>query len=568
MARFGSSLMNSPLVRDATLVIGGGLILATIILLVALLPEKRESLEDVLEAEAAGTAKLFASLTPPTPEFAAMAGALVEPFLAESRIVGITTGDGRGTRWLTLGPFPPDLEPRLEDVPPMGMVGRRGADHTMEFAWELSFNNDPNRHYILAARIDARSIEDELAEFTLEAVGVTLVTAVLLVAGMVGFLNIRIIGPIRRLSDRMSQASDDPTHPERYRWHSDRAGEVGDMARSFNAMVERIGDAMSAQMTAEAEANQARQKAETALAELTRAQESLVEAEKMAALGGLVAGVAHEINTPVGNALGAISHLHRETRQASTLFQTGKLRRQDADHFIGTALEAGDIALTNIQRAATLVASFKQVAADQTAGDRRRFALGAYVEEVLVSLSPQLRRARVTVETDIPADIAMDADPGALAQVLANLISNAVLHGFGDRDPIDPGDDGETARVRIAARHVETASEIGGAEFGPSEIGNGAHIRLRVSDNGRGMTEDVRSRIFEPFFTTRRGSGGTGLGMHIVYNLVTRNLGGRIKVESAPGRGAVFTMTLPDRAPEKPGDAVSHEPNELPVSGE
>lgn len=528
-------ILNSRLVRDAALGIGGGFAIAIVTLLLALLPEKREALEAVLEAEAAGVAKLFASLTPPTPNFSDMAAALLEPFVAETRIRGVLTTDGAGTRWLTLGPSPPDLAPLLADIPPGGVLRAYSPDKkAMDFAWALTFNNDPGRRYVLTARVDAAYVYEELREFAVTSGLVAFTAAVMLTVGMVSFLNLRIIRPVQRLSVRMQAASNDPDHPERYRDPANEPGEIGDMARSFNVMVGRIGETLEARQQAEAVAAGARDRAETALVELRRAQENLIESEKMAALGGLVAGVAHEINTPIGNALGAVSHLHGKSQDAAGLFYAGKLRKQDADDFIKTTLEAGDIALSNIQRAAALVHSFKQVAADHTADMRRSFGLGEYLGEVLVSLTPQIRRARIEVETDIPADIEMESYPGALAQIVANIVANAALHAFGD----DEGTGGGPPRhMRIAARRLD-----------------GAMLRLRISDNGRGMADAVRTRVFEPFFTTRRGAGGTGLGMHIVYNLVTQRLGGRIKLASVAGydiegHGTTYTMTLPLTAP-------------------
>lgn len=525
-------ILKSRLARDAAAVIGGGLVVAVAVLLLAMAPEKRESLEKVLEAEAAGVAKLFASLTPPTPGFQDMAAALIEPFLETTNIKGVATGDGKGGGWLSLGPEPPSAVLRFEDVPKDGALRIRHSDaERIDFAWVMYFNSDPDRPYVLAARMNAAFIDDEMIEFLALSLASAAFAAALLTAGMLGFLHLRIIRPVLRLHQRMHDAAADPLRPELYRDAAVEPGEVGDMARSFNVMVERIGETLAARRAAEEAAQTARLRAESALEELRAAQTGLIQAEKMAALGGLVAGVAHEINTPVGNALGAVSHLARKTKTAAALFETGKLRKQDADEFIKAAFEAGDIALANIQRAAALVRSFKQVAADQSADQRRRFRLDLYVDEVLTSLTPQIKRCRLEVSTDIPADIEMDGFPGALAQILTNLAGNAGLHAYGD--------DWEGPRPLrlVAARHGEDA------------------VILTVTDEGCGMTEEVRHKVFEPFFTTKRGSGGTGLGMHIVYNLATQRLGGRIEVASdadpqSPTQGTVFSLVLPLIAPD------------------
>ena len=446
-------------------------------------------------------------------------------------MTGIATGDGKGEGWLALGPEPPSAQLRFDELPKSGALKiRHPAADRIDFAWVMRFNNDPDRPYVMAARMNAAFVDHEMVEFMAMSLAVTALAAALLTIGMLGFLHVRIIRPVLRLRQRMHDAAADPVHPELYRDAAVEPGEVGDMARSFNAMVERIGETLAARQTAEEAAQAARLRAEGALEELRAAQTGLIQAEKMAALGGLVAGVAHEINTPVGNALGAVSHLARKTKTTAELFETGKLRKQDADDFIKSAQEAGDIALANIQRAAALVRSFKQVAADQSADQRRRVRLDLYVEEVLTSLTPQVKRCRLDVAVAIPGDIELDGYPGALAQVLTNLVGNVGLHAYGD--------DWDGPRpLRIAARRDGEDAVV-----------------LTVTDQGRGMTEDVRQKVFEPFFTTKRGAGGTGLGMHIVYNLATQRLGGRIEVASdaepqSPARGTTFTLILPLAAP-------------------
>lgn len=252
---------------------------------------------------------------------------------------------------------------------------------------------------------------------------------------------------------------------------------------------------------------------------LQRAQRQLVEHEKMAALGGLVAGVAHEINTPLGIGVTAASHLEQHTRAFRRRAEEGRLTRSELQAFIDIADESADLILRNLHRADKLIKSFKQVAVDQSSEAQRRIDLADYVEEILTSLRPSLRKSRHDVQAAIPPGILIDTLPGAIYQVISNLIGNSLLHGFTDREG--------GGAIRIDAR-VE---------------GDSVHIDYR--DNGVGMAEDIRRRVFEPFFTTRRGSGGSGLGMHIVYNLVTQALGGSIVCESAPGQGVHVAIVLP-----------------------
>jgi PAS domain S-box-containing protein len=259
------------------------------------------------------------------------------------------------------------------------------------------------------------------------------------------------------------------------------------------------------------------------LSTLKLAQDQLVHSEKMAALGSLVAGVAHELNTPIGNGLTVASTLeHRLQAFQATL--AGGLRKSDLQGLLQDMQLASEILVRNLGRAAALVASFKQVAVDQTSSQRRSFDLQAVVGEILITLNPALRKTACAVHIQIEPGIILDSYPGPLGQVLTNLINNAVLHGF---EPEEQG------KIEVLAWR------------------SGLHVVLEVRDTGHGISADNLHRVFDPFFTTRLGQGGSGLGLHIVHNLVQSVLGGRIEVESQPNQGACFRMTLPLHAPER-----------------
>ena len=251
---------------------------------------------------------------------------------------------------------------------------------------------------------------------------------------------------------------------------------------------------------------------------LRQTQGQLVEAEKMAALGGLVAGVAHEVNTPVGVAVTAASHLQEKTVRLKEAYTAGDMKRSELETFLDTGIEVADMILANLSRAANLVQSFKQVAVDQTSEERRKFKLKKYIDDVLLSLRPRIKKTRIMVTVDGPDDLELTGYPGAISQIITNLVLNSLVHGFAE---------GEEGKIEI-----EVAQE-------------GEKVRLSYSDNGGGMTEEQVKKLFEPFFTTKRGQGGSGLGMHVVYNLVTRTLGGRIVCKSSPGEGTVFTINIP-----------------------
>ncbi len=251
--------------------------------------------------------------------------------------------------------------------------------------------------------------------------------------------------------------------------------------------------------------------------EMTRGH--LVESEKMASLGSLVAGVAHEINTPVGIAVSAASYLQDRTTEVRGKLERGTLVQADVESYLDDAAQSARLLLSNANRAAQLVQSFKQVAVDQTSDDRRHFDLRKYIEETLLSLQPKLTGTRVTVHVDCAPDIGMDSYPGPLAQVITNLILNSLQHGFAG---------GTHGTIRITA-----------------QLNSDDEVVLCHEDDGRGIPADLHDRIFEPFFTTRRGFGGSGLGLHLVYNIVTGRLNGSIEVKSRKGGGTLFVLRLP-----------------------
>lgn len=260
-----------------------------------------------------------------------------------------------------------------------------------------------------------------------------------------------------------------------------------------------------------------------ALRTLEQARDSLVQSEKLASLGALVAGVAHELNTPIGNGLMVASTLNERMRAfAQTIRQP--MQRSTLEQFITEGQQASDLLLRNLGRAASLVSSFKQVAVDQTSEKRRQFELSELVDEVVLTISPTTQRANCAIHTDIAPDLLLDSFPGPLIQVLTNLIDNAVKHGFAA---------GQSGTVTIVGRPAGTG-----------------RVTLTVGDNGRGIAPEHVKHVFDPFFTTRLGQGGSGLGLHIVHNIVTSMLGGQIDIHTEVGVGTVFTLTLPVIAPD------------------
>lgn len=262
-----------------------------------------------------------------------------------------------------------------------------------------------------------------------------------------------------------------------------------------------------------------------ALASIKSMQAELIRSEKMSALGSLVAGVAHELNTPIGIGVTVASTLQDHVNSLLGELDQGQLRRSTLSKQLQGFRGGVDILMRNLDRAANLISSFKQVAVDQSGDLRRRFNLRATLEEMAVTLEPLCRKSSHRLLIEAMPDIEMDSFPGALAQIVTNLVNNSLMHGF-------------------EGRH-EGLMRIGAEPVGPGSV------RLCYTDNGLGIPQEHLARIFDPFFTTKLGHGGSGLGMHIVFNLVRDRLGGRIEVASAPDEGVRITLTLPRVAPQR-----------------
>ncbi len=269
---------------------------------------------------------------------------------------------------------------------------------------------------------------------------------------------------------------------------------------------------------------QANEELAETLKSLQTTQRELVNSENLAALGRLVAGVAHELNTPLGNGMMAATTFRDQLREFRAGL-AGGIKRQAFEDLLENADTAADIMVRNLERGASLINNFKRLAVDQASAQRRHFSLAETVDETLSILRPSMKRTPYVIETNIPADIAFDSYPGALEQVLTNLINNAISHGFEGRDH---------GRMTLAAERIDQD-----------------RIRLRFTDDGHGIPVAMQPHVFEPFFTSKLGRGGSGLGLHISRNAVVNMLGGEIVFESVENEGTRFEITLPLVAPTK-----------------
>ena len=303
-------------------------------------------------------------------------------------------------------------------------------------------------------------------------------------------------------------------------WHADEVVFAASLADLY-------GRAVSANERADyeqrlIEANQTlEQKVIDRTAELEAAQEKLVESEKMAALGNLVAGIAHEVNTPLGIALTSVSNCKEELKGIYRDFENDELTEQGFKDFEAICSEGLNLAETSLMRAANLVQDFKRTSADQTSLEIEEIALDEYIPRVCNPLKPMLRKEQVELSIEVTPNLVITTCPGIIAQLLTNLISNAQRHAFG------PSVNNDVNRVSVSCSK------------------NAKGIVISVQDNGKGIPEALHKKVFEPFYTTARDKGGTGLGLNILYNLVRQKFNGEIDLTSTPGEGTKVTVCIP-----------------------
>lgn len=360
------------------------------------------------------------------------------------------------------------------------------------------------------------TFDNTLADISRKMLSIAAVfLAIIIVAGVVIALSIRL--PLRQIMSSMRAIMSGDY--DRKVAGTDARDEIGAMARA----VEVFRKNAIAKRDAEDELRASKERAESALLELNAAQRNLIDAERLAALGGLVAGVAHEVNNPIGISLTVASSFARRADMFDAQLQSAApLKRSQLEEFVRTCRDAAQQLVANLHRAGELIQSFKQVAVDRSHAERRQFNLSESTDQIVASLRPVLKRSPISIVVDVPEGLMIDGFPGSYGQILTNLFLNAVNHAFPD---------GRSGAISITAKARANDD-----------------IEIIFADNGVGMTPDVQRQAFDPFFTTRRNEGGTGLGLHIVYNLVTQQLGGRMTVKSRPGQGTTFHIIMPRAA--------------------
>lgn len=393
-------------------------------------------------------------------------------------------------------PSPPNLVSRLEQGESLITHLRRNMDGIPKVRLEAPLKEDGVTIGAIELLLDTSDNVALIRDRILFIVAVGLTATVVLLLALSFIIRKLLIRPLLNIRAAAVSVREGSHYKE---IPLDSSQEINEVAAAFNDMVSNL---------------------EKRYAELQRAQKQLVESEKMVALGSLVAGVSHEINTPVGIGVTASSFLDEKSKEFAALYHDNKMRRSDLEDYLRTVRETSGMIQTNLLRASELIRSFKQVAVDRSSQSDRRFKVKEYVQDVLVSLQPNLKKTRHRVEVAGPEGVELYGDPGALSQIVTNLIMNSLIHAYG------PEDEGTIA--------IELTKGDG-------------QLTLRYSDDGKGMSAEVTEQIFNPFFTTNRSGGGTGLGMNIVYNLATQSLGGAIRCESEPGRGTTFWIDIPIR---------------------
>ena len=350
----------------------------------------------------------------------------------------------------------------------------------------------------------------------------------------------KVTQPIKSMTYRVQQISQSKKYDNRF--DPEPYKEVDILAKNLNVFLNKtelkfnklqikeqetliINQALKDKVNLRSDAlKESNQELLTTLEKLHQFQGQLVESEKMASLGDMVAGVAHEVNTPIGLGVTASTLLLDRINELKEAFEDKTLKSSQLKKFLSEGQENVAIIYRNLNRAADLISSFKKVAVDQSSEEDRKFNVKQLVNEVLLTLAPQLKNKPITIDVHCPEDLLVTSKPGPINQILINLIINSMLHAF---DKITNG------IITISIMNLS------------------GQLNITYSDNGQGVDASIKNKIFDPFITTKRGSGGSGLGLHLVYNLVTQALGGHIHLESEVNEGVVFEINFPVKVVKK-----------------
>jgi signal transduction histidine kinase len=412
-------------------------------------------------------------------------------------------------------------------------------------AYETAVFNGRYFQFTLPIRVDNEiigylyqySVFSQLDEFRKQMLGIISTTFVIcMLVGVI--ISLRFQHVLLEPLSRLVYASENIRRQKDYSIRVVQEGndEFSKLSVSFNYMLDEIQAHNQKQRDVEEEIRQlnlhleekvmgrtvqladANKQLQTTLSHLESSHNKLVEQEKMASLGELVAGIAHEINTPIGIGVTAVSHLNYIIGQLREKFDNKKLTNSFVEEFLNNASDGAQISLLNLSRAADIISNFKLIAVDQSSDQLRKICLNSYLHDVLKSLNPELKKYKHIITIDCADSLEIYIRAGALVQIITNLIMNSIFHGF---------ENIESGNITITAKTID------------------AEVHICYEDNGCGMPPAALTKLFEPFYTTKRGKGGSGLGSSLVYNLVTQGLNGRISASSELKQGLKFNIDLP-----------------------
>jgi len=393
------------------------------------------------------------------------------------------------------------------------------APKTIRERYDTAYNYElGDLRGILSIKMPAKTIEKRALENFYKNTQIQLVGIIAIFLLLMFIIRSSIIRPLSLLSTAMLDVSSGD-YSKRI---SGLSGEFDIMQETFNVMgqeLEKNQKEIEERVKNRTEQlSQANIELTQTLSSLKKAQEQLVESEKMAALGGLVAGVAHEINTPIGVGVTAASHLENLNASLKHKFKNSPLKKSDLENFMRDSEESGQIILRNLNRAAELISSFKQIAVDQSQDNHRIIRVKKYIDEILLSLKPALKKGNHSIEIECAEDVKINCNPGQFSQIITNLFMNAMKHGYNE---------GQSGILRLEIHQDDYKTYF------------------HFSDDGKGIAEEHLPEIFTPFFTTARHSGGSGLGLSTTYNIITQNMKGSIRCESTLGHGTHFYFDIP-----------------------
>ncbi|OHD83619.1 MAG: hypothetical protein A3D90_08305 [Sulfuricurvum sp. RIFCSPHIGHO2_02_FULL_43_9] len=412
------------------------------------------------------------------------------------------------------------FNPHHRPIPQLNLPLGTRYDNTGWFPWDvekLSTTLEIKQNSQLLGYLYIERKTDRITSFVMDLVkSVTIFSfGLLLFVYMVSrMLSKKILQPILTLTEAAKEVAQNNNYSLRVT--HDKDDEIAYLYDAFNHL---LSDTESLTTHLESRVASRTQELQDSLETLKKAQLQLVESEKMAALGNLVSGVAHEVNTPLGNAITGGSIIVRETQQLLRQIEEGTLKKSFMEQKLNILNETADLLLKSVNQAANLIRSFKRISVDQSVEDKQEFNLYEYLGEILLTFHNKLKKIPVTVHIEGDTKLVIKSYPGVYAQIISNFIQNSLLHGFNE----------STLDATITIRFQIDEN----------------NLILTYADNGAGMDEKIKKTAFEPFTTTKRNAGGTGLGLNIVYNLITQKLLGKIILNSETQKGASFTLTLP-----------------------